>query len=55
MVDPTDPFNNLSGSVGVMGALDCAMVISKDKRNDKEATIAYHRSRHGKHGIKNPI
>lgn len=39
MVDPTDPFNNLSGSVGVMGALDCAMVISKDKRNDKEATL----------------
>lgn len=39
MRDPTDVFNDLSGSVGVMGALDCALVISKDKRDEKEATL----------------
>lgn len=39
MKDPGDVFNELSGSVGVMGALDCALVISKDKRDDEEATL----------------
>ena len=39
MKDPSDVFNNLSGSVGVMGALDCAWVISKEKRTDEEGTL----------------
>lgn len=37
--DPTDVFNDLSGSVGVMGALDCAWVISKDDRYAEEGTL----------------
>ncbi len=39
MRDPSDVFNELSGSVGVMGALDAALVISKDKRTDNEAML----------------
>lgn len=39
MKDPSDVFNELSGSVGVMGALDCAWVITKDDRYDEEATL----------------
>lgn len=39
MKDPYDVFNELSGSVGVMGALDCAWVISKDDRYSEEATL----------------
>lgn len=39
MKDPTDVFNELSGSVGVMGALDCAWVITKDDRYSEEGTL----------------
>ena len=39
MRDPSDVFNELSGSVGVMGALDCAWVIAKDDRYSEEATL----------------
>lgn len=39
MKDPSDVFNELSGSVGVMGALDAAWVISKDDRYSDEATL----------------
>lgn len=39
MKDPTDVFNELSGSVGVMGALDCAWVITKDDRHSMEGTL----------------
>lgn len=39
MKDPYDVFNELSGSVGVMGALDCAWVIAKDDRYTEEATL----------------
>lgn len=39
MKDPYDVFNELSGSVGVMGALDCAWVITKDDRYAEEATL----------------
>ena len=39
MKDPTDVFNELSGSVGVMGALDCAWVITKDDRFSNEGTL----------------
>lgn len=39
MKDPCDVFNELSGSVGVMGALDCAWVITKDDRYAEEGTL----------------
>lgn len=39
MKDPSDVFNELSGSVGVMGALDCAWVITKDDRYKEEGTL----------------
>ncbi len=39
MKDPSDVFNELSGSVGVMGALDCAWVITKEDRYSEEATL----------------
>lgn len=39
MKDPSDVFNELSGSVGVMGALDCAWVITKDDRFAEEGTL----------------
>lgn len=39
MKDPSDVFNELSGSVGVMGALDCAWEITKDDRYSDEATL----------------
>lgn len=39
MKDPTDVFNELSGSVGVMGALDAAWVITKDDRYSEEGTL----------------
>lgn len=39
MKDPDDPFNELSGSTGVMGVLDAALVISKKRREDKDAKL----------------
>lgn len=39
MKDPNDVFNELSGSVGVMGALDCAWVITKDDRYSEEGAL----------------
>lgn len=39
MKDPSDVFNELSGSVGVMGALDCAWVITKEDRYSEEGTL----------------
>lgn len=40
MKDISDPFNNMSGSTGLLGAVDFAWIISKDTRNDKQATLA---------------
>lgn len=39
MKDPYDVFNELSGSVGVLGALDCAWVITKEDRYAEEGTL----------------
>ena len=39
MKDPDDPFNEIAGSSGVMGVLDAALVISKKRREDKEAKL----------------
>jgi RecA-family ATPase len=39
MKHPDDPFNELTGSAGVMGSIDVAMVIKKDKREDETAKL----------------
>ena len=39
MKDPNDVFNELSGSVGVMGALDSAWIITKEDRYSNEGTL----------------
>lgn len=39
MKDPTDIYNELSGSVGVMGALDCVWMITKESRDTNEGTL----------------
>ena len=39
-VDPTDPFSNLLGSTAVIGVSDFMWVLFKEKREDKEATLA---------------
>lgn len=39
MKDDSDVFNELSGSVGIMGALDTAWVISKKSRKEKDAIL----------------
>ena len=43
MKDPDDPFNELAGSSGVMGVLDAALVISKKRREDKDAKVEHNR------------
>lgn len=40
MKDQSDPFNNMSGSTGLLGAVDYAWIINKDNRNDKQATLS---------------
>lgn len=37
--DAADPFNNMSGSTGLLGAADFAWIIDKDTRNAKQATL----------------
>ena len=37
--DDSDPFNMISGTNGIMGAADTALVITKKKREDREATL----------------
>ena len=39
MKDPNDVFNEFSGSVGVLGALDCAWLITKEDRYSEEGTL----------------
>lgn len=38
-VDPSDPFNQISGSAALMGSSDCAWMIIKEKRDDADATF----------------
>lgn len=40
MKDPNDVFNELSGSVGVMGALDSAWIITKEDRYSNEGALS---------------
>lgn len=39
-VDPTDPHSNVLGSTAIMGVSDFLWVLYKEKREDKEATLA---------------
>jgi hypothetical protein len=39
MKDPYDAFNELSGSTGIMGALDCVWLITKEDRNSMEGVL----------------
>ncbi len=39
MKHPDDPFNELTGSAGVMGSIDVAMVIKKESREDETAKL----------------
>jgi len=40
MRDPSDPFNDISGSTGVLGSVDAAFVISKARRyGDEDVTL----------------
>ena len=34
MKDPSDPFNNISGSTGITGAADTAIILYKDTFKD---------------------
>ena len=40
MKDDGDPFNMISGTVGISGAADTAMVLTKEKREDSNATFS---------------
>ena len=37
--DDSDPFNNISGTNGIFGALDTCIVLQKENRTDKETTF----------------
>lgn len=39
MKDPSDPFNELSGSTGLTGSVDGSWVIAKKNRNDPDAVL----------------
>ena len=39
MKHPDDPFNELTGSAGVMGSIDVAMIIKKESREDETAKL----------------
>lgn len=40
MVDSNDPFNMISGTMGLMGASDTAYVLHREKRKDEETTLS---------------
>jgi len=40
MMDDSDPFNRISGSTGILGAADTAMVLTKEKRDAETATLS---------------
>lgn len=40
MADDTDPFNRISGTNGIMGAADTALVMSRAKRTDTQTTLS---------------
>lgn len=40
MADDSDPFNRISGTNGLMGAADTALVLTKEKRGNENATLS---------------
>ena len=40
MKDDSDPHSRISGTNGIMGAADTSLVLTKDKRTDKDTTLA---------------
>lgn len=40
LADDSDPFNRISGTNGLMGAADTALVLTKEKRGDENATLS---------------
>lgn len=40
MADDTDPFNRISGTNGIMGAVDTALVMSRKSRNDPQTVLS---------------
>lgn len=40
MADDSDPFNRISGTNGLLGAADTALVLTKEKRGDENATLS---------------
>ena len=40
MLDTNDPFNMISGTMGLMGASDTAYVLHREKRKDEETTLS---------------
>jgi hypothetical protein len=40
MADDSDPFNRISGTNGIMGAADTAIVLTKEKRGDNNSTLS---------------
>ena len=40
MQDDSDPFNRISGTSGILGAADTALVLTRDKRSDAETLLS---------------
>ncbi|MCI9403495.1 MAG: AAA family ATPase [Oscillospiraceae bacterium] len=40
MIDDADPFNRISGTNGLLGAVDTALVMTKKRRGDEETTLS---------------
>lgn len=40
MKDPSDPFSNISGTSGLLGASDTALVLSRKSRSDEQTTLS---------------
>ena len=40
MQDDSDPFNRISGTSGILGAADTALVMTRDKRSDAETLLS---------------
>lgn len=40
MQDDSDPFNRISGTSGILGAADTALVLARDKRSDAETLLS---------------
>jgi hypothetical protein len=53
MRDPGDPFNEISGTTGIMGCADTIWMLSKENRSDTEAT--FHVTGRDAEGVENVV